>query len=94
MPLPRPTGASSTACVPLDRLEHETRALATQISGFSSHALAVGKVAFYEQIDRPLPEAYVHASEVMAANSVAPDGREGIDAFVSKRAPQWRGREA
>ena len=30
----------------------------------------------------------------MAANSVAPDGREGIDAFVSKRAPQWRGRES
>ena len=80
--------------VPLDRLEAETRELATQISGFSSHALAVGKVAFYEQIDRPLPQAYEHASEVMAANSVAPDGREGIDAFVSKREPHWRGREA
>jgi enoyl-CoA hydratase/carnithine racemase len=28
----------------------------------------------------------------MAANVVAPDGREGIDAFLSKRAPNWRGR--
>jgi enoyl-CoA hydratase/carnithine racemase len=80
--------------VPRDRLDGETRELAARISGFSSHALAVGKVAFYEQLDRALPQAYEHASEVMAANSVAPDGREGIEAFVGKREPHWRGREA
>ena len=59
-----------------------------------SHALAVGKIAFYEQIHRGLPEAYDHTSQVMAANVVAPDGREGIDAFLAKRTPQWRGRES
>ncbi|HEY3612714.1 MAG TPA: enoyl-CoA hydratase [Gaiellales bacterium] len=80
--------------VPRDRLDAETRELAARISGFSSHALAVGKTAFYEQLDRALPAAYEHASEVMAANSVAPDGREGIEAFVGKRAPEWRGRES
>jgi enoyl-CoA hydratase/carnithine racemase len=80
--------------VPRDRLDAETRELAARISWFSSHALAVGKTAFYEQLDRALPAAYEHASEVMAANSVAPDGREGIEAFVGKRAPEWRGRES
>ena len=30
----------------------------------------------------------------MATNAVTPDAREGIDAFLSKREPQWRGREA
>ena len=79
--------------VPLERLAAETHELAARISGASSHTIAVGKVAFYEQLDRPLPDAYEHASEVMAANAVTPDAREGIDAFLSKREPQWRGRE-
>jgi enoyl-CoA hydratase/carnithine racemase len=80
--------------VPRERLEQETRELAVHITGASSHTIAVGKVAFYEQLDRALPQAYEHTSEVMAANAVAPDAREGIDAFLSKREPQWRGREA
>ena len=66
----------------------------TRITTASSHALAVGKIAFYEQIHRGLPDAYDHTTEVMATNAVAPDAREGIDAFLSKREPQWRGREA
>jgi enoyl-CoA hydratase/carnithine racemase len=80
--------------VPLERLGQATLELAGRITSASSHTLAVGKVAFYEQLDRALPEAYEHASEVMAANAVAPDAREGIDAFLSKREPRWRGREA
>jgi enoyl-CoA hydratase/carnithine racemase len=79
--------------VPLPRLRQETLELAGRIASASSHTIAVGKVAFYEQLDRPLPGAYAHASEVMAANAVTPDAREGIDAFLSKREPQWRGRE-
>jgi enoyl-CoA hydratase/carnithine racemase len=65
--------------VPRERLSQETVDLATRIATASSHALAVGN-------------AYDHTTAVMAANVVAPDGREGIDAFLSKRAPNWRGR--
>jgi enoyl-CoA hydratase/carnithine racemase len=79
--------------VPRERLAEETLELATRITTASSHALAVGKAAFYEQIHLGLADAYDHTTEVMAANVVAPDGREGIDAFLSKRKPQWRGRE-
>jgi enoyl-CoA hydratase/carnithine racemase len=80
--------------VPAARLADETLELARRIGSASSQTIAVGKVAFYEQLDRPLPEAYEHASEVMAANAVLPDAREGIDAFLSKRKPHWRGRES
>ncbi len=80
--------------VPAERLAEETLELARRIGSASSQTIAVGKVAFYEQLDRPLAEAYEHASEVMAANAVSPDAREGIDAFLSKRKPQWRGRES
>jgi enoyl-CoA hydratase/carnithine racemase len=80
--------------VPRERLADETNALATRIASASSHTIAIGKVAFYEQLDRALPDAYEHASEVMAANAVTPDAREGIDAFLGKREPQWRGRES
>ena len=80
--------------VPREQLAEQTLALATHISSASSHTIAVGKVAFYEQLDRALPEAYEQTSEIMAANAVSPDAREGIDAFLSKRAPRWRGREA
>ncbi|MDX6617771.1 MAG: hypothetical protein QOK36_157 [Gaiellales bacterium] len=80
--------------VPRERLGEETLALAAQITSASSHTIAVGKIAFYEQLDRALPDAYEHTSEIMAANAVAPDAREGIEAFLSKREPHWRGREA
>ena len=80
--------------VPRERLREETLALAAQITSASSHTIAVGKIAFYEQLDRALPDAYEHTSEIMAANAVAPDAREGIEAFLSKREPHWRGREA
>jgi len=78
--------------VPREQLTEATLELAARITSASSHTLAIGKVAFYEQLDRALPEAYEHASEVMAANAVSADAREGIDAFLSKREPQWRGR--
>jgi hypothetical protein len=34
--------------------------------------------------------AYRYASEVMVSNLLADDAREGISAFLEKRAPQWQ----
>ena len=39
----------------------------------------------------PLDEAYAHASEVMTRNMLAQDAEEGIDAFLEKRKPTWKG---
>jgi enoyl-CoA hydratase/carnithine racemase len=52
--------------------------------------VALGKRAFYEQIDRGLPDAYALSGEVMACNLLEPDAAEGIDAFVGKRPANWR----
>jgi enoyl-CoA hydratase/carnithine racemase len=38
-----------------------------------------------------LDDAYAHASEVMTTNMLAADAAEGIDAFLAKRHPVWRG---
>ena len=35
---------------------------------------------------------YGYAGEVMACNMMAEDAAEGIDAFIAKRKPVWKGR--
>ncbi len=55
----------------------------------SRSVVAMGKRAFYEQIDRALPDAYVLTGEAMACNLADPDAAEGIDAFLGKRPPRW-----
>ena len=36
--------------------------------------------------------AYSLASEGMACNMMLEDAAEGIDAFIAKRKPEWRGK--
>jgi enoyl-CoA hydratase/carnithine racemase len=51
--------------------------------------IALGKDAFYRQIDMPQPQAYDFAEETMSINAKAADAREGIAAFLGKRSPEW-----
>ena len=67
----------------------ETEALARQIASKSARTIAIGKEAFYRQIDLPLDEAYRYAAAAMTRNMMARDAAEGIDAFLAKRAPVW-----
>ncbi|WP_181275045.1 enoyl-CoA hydratase [Brevibacterium oceani] len=76
-----------------DELETATLDLARKVASASSATVAIGKAAFYEQRELPVVEAYARMSEVMAHNAVAADAQEGIDAFLTKREPQWRHRE-
>jgi enoyl-CoA hydratase/carnithine racemase len=66
-------------------------AQARQIASKSSMTLAIGKEAFYRQVEMPLADAYDYASEVMAYNMGKKDAYEGIDAFINKREPKWTG---
>lgn len=65
--------------------------LATQIASASALTLAIGKQAFYRQIDLPQDEAYAAMQEVMATNAVTCDAQEGMQAFLDKRQPVWTG---
>jgi enoyl-CoA hydratase/carnithine racemase len=75
--------------VPASRLMDEAMALAGAVASKSPEALALGKRAFYEQLDMPLAEAYARTSAIMAGNMLKPDAVEGIGAFMTKRAPRW-----
>ena len=75
-----------------DALASETMGLATQIAAKSPLAIAIGKRAFYGQIDLEIGKAYDVAAEAMARNMLAHDAEEGIDAFLEKRPPRWEGR--
>ena len=77
--------------LPPDLLDDRVSKIARQIAGKSPLTLAVGKEAFYRQLEMPLDEAYAYASEVMVRNMLAQDAAEGIDAFLEKRSPVWRG---
>jgi enoyl-CoA hydratase/carnithine racemase len=57
----------------------------------SATVVALGKRAFYGQVERDIEGAYALAGGVMACNMLEPDAWEGIDAFLGKRAPQWNG---
>ncbi|NWH08506.1 MAG: enoyl-CoA hydratase [Alphaproteobacteria bacterium] len=71
-------------------LEETVGQLAERIAAKSAHTIAIGKRAFYQQIDKPLAEAYAIASEVMARNMLSADAQEGISAFIEKREPTWK----
>jgi enoyl-CoA hydratase/carnithine racemase len=38
----------------------------------------------------PLAEAYDYASKVMLENMLDQDAKEGIEAFLEKRSPNWK----
>jgi enoyl-CoA hydratase/carnithine racemase len=75
--------------VPEGQALKEALALASTIASHSAPTLAIGKRAFYDQIERPLDEAYALASVAMIDNLAEPDSVEGLGAFLDKRRPVW-----
>ena len=76
---------------PLDQLDAAVWKLADSICSKSPLAIAMGKELFYRQLEMGLEAAYACASETMACNMNSEDAREGIDAFIAKRKPEWKG---
>jgi len=76
--------------VPLEDLEKEVMALVNELAQLSPYALRIGKEGFYRQVEEKQAEAYRLMAEAISCNAVAPDGQEGIAAFVEKRAPVWK----
>ena len=78
--------------VPAGQLRAASLELARKIAEASSFTVALGKQAFYTQIDLDQPKAYAYAKEVMSMNALAADAQEGISAFLGKRAACWTGK--
>lgn len=73
--------------VPAGCAQAAAHELAAGIARRSTHAVRVGKRAFYEQIEMPLAEAYDLAGRVMTENMLDRAAEQGIDAFLN-RAPR------
>lgn len=75
--------------VPDDAVAEATRELLSRATRGSARSKAIGKRAFYQQIDLDMSRAYDLATEVMAASSQTADAREGVSAFLEKRRPRF-----
>jgi enoyl-CoA hydratase/carnithine racemase len=73
-------------------LDKAIAALTADICAKSPVAIRTGKAMFSRQRSMGLEEAYAYAGTIMACNMMAEDAAEGIDAFIEKRKPEWKGR--
>lgn len=75
--------------VPAAELDAATLDLIQRATRGSPHSKALGKQAFYRQVELPQAQAYALAADTMAHAALTPDAQEGIAAFLEKRTPRY-----
>jgi enoyl-CoA hydratase/carnithine racemase len=75
-----------------EALDAEVERVAQLVASKSAAAIASGKEVFYRQLEMALGEAYGVAGHAIACDFFTQDGKEGVDAFLGKRAPRWKDR--
>jgi enoyl-CoA hydratase/carnithine racemase len=75
-----------------EKLEDAFDALLARLLDKPPEVLALGKRAFYRQLEMGLEDAYAFTTEVIVDNALGHDFEEGLAAFLEKRAPVWPGR--
>jgi len=78
--------------VPREKLDEETMSLADRLAAKSPLALQMGKQAYYGMSDMEYDKALEYSNDLFAALCTTEDAKEGVDAFLKKRAPIWRER--
>jgi enoyl-CoA hydratase/carnithine racemase len=72
-----------------DKLEEAFDALLARLLDKPREVLALGKRAFYRQLEMGLEDAYDFTTQVIVDNALGRDFEEGLAAFLEKRAPVW-----
>jgi enoyl-CoA hydratase/carnithine racemase len=75
--------------VPPDRLEEAFDGMVSRLLDKPREVLALGKRAYYRQLEMGLEDAYAFTTEVIVDNALGKDFEEGLAAFLEKRSPQW-----
>ena len=78
--------------VPPERLEEEARRLALKLAEKPPIALQAAKRAVKEASSLPLEEGLKIEAELFGLLFATEDAHEGVDAFLSKRKPQFKGK--
>lgn len=82
-------GLVNRVCAPAD-LDKTVLELAESLKKKPAESLALGKALFYRQLELGLSAAYADATKTIACNMAGDVAREGVDAFLAKRPPDWK----
>jgi len=77
--------------VPREKLEEAALELAEKLAAKNPVALQMGKVSFYRMSDMGYEEGLAYLGEMLSILCSTEDAREGVAAFLEKRAPRWTG---
>jgi enoyl-CoA hydratase/carnithine racemase len=76
--------------VPAEQLEEATKKFALKLAQKSPLALQMGKKSFYKMEDLTYRQALDLTNEHFANLCTTDDAKEGVEAFLNKREPQWK----
>lgn len=82
-----------TRVVAPEELDSAGRAAAAALAGSAPNAMAFGRKLLARLADLPYEQAVHHARTMRGAFLHTDDIREGVDAFLEKRAPVWHDRD-
>ncbi|MFO1068542.1 MAG: enoyl-CoA hydratase [Geminicoccaceae bacterium] len=77
------------AVVPAAGLDDAVAAMAARLLDKPARVLALGKRAFYRQLELGMEQAYALGTEVIVGNALDDDFAAGLEAFIGKTKPQW-----
>jgi 2-(1,2-epoxy-1,2-dihydrophenyl)acetyl-CoA isomerase len=81
-------------CVDDDKFEAEVSAAASKLATAATYGLALAKQAFAVSSTNTLAQQLDLECQLQRLAGASPDAREGIKAFLEKRAPKYTGRKA
>lgn len=75
--------------VSVDQLDQTVNELLRKITSKSQMIYKLGREAFYTMADQSLPEALEYLQGMLSKNLHTADAKEGLQAFLEKRKPEW-----